>query len=75
MPRTLMDVQKDLDLWEAQLDRHLGHCPTCDEGGDRYCREGAEVSVMVTRLLMEKMRLRAGVAPARQVEKRETPTA
>ena len=59
MPRDEMDVQKDLDQWEAQLDRHLGHCATCDERVERYCREGVEISVMVIRLMMEKLRVQA----------------
>ena len=62
-PRKMLDVQKDLDLWESQLDKHLGHCATCDDGGEKYCREGTEISVMVTRLLMEKMRLQLGSGP------------
>lgn len=57
MPRTEMEVQRDLDTWEMQLDLHLGHCAVCDERVERYCSQGTEISVMVTRLMMEKLRL------------------
>lgn len=60
MARTDAEIREDLKIWEKQLDLHLEHCETCNEGSEVYCKVGCEISYMVTSLLMEQVR--TGVA-------------
>ena len=67
MGRTDAEIQRDLDLWERELDLHLTHCDTCREDVERYCRAGSEISYMVTSLMMEKLRARPDGSSQSQV--------
>jgi D-arabinose 1-dehydrogenase-like Zn-dependent alcohol dehydrogenase len=55
--RTDAEIRRDLALWERELDLHLGHCEVCSEASEMYCKAGAEISYMVTSLMMERVRL------------------